>query len=130
MHPIAHNKGKEPIIPDNVNTPANDELSSSNSPSLSLSSAKNAHECKKARSRKRSSHHPAFSDVVSGTSHRAGREAGKMRQNQPYQTPRNALVLPIGTMTLVFPAGMMPPMSLVHPTFGTRPTFYMRCLQP
>ena len=42
VHPIASNKGKEPIIPDNVDTLAYDELSSSNSPSLSLSPVKNA----------------------------------------------------------------------------------------
>ena len=27
MHPIARNRGKDPIIPDDVNTPADDELS-------------------------------------------------------------------------------------------------------
>ena len=35
------------------------------------------------------------------------------------------LVLPAGTMPPVFPIGMMPPMPLVHPTFCTRPTFYV-----
>ena len=36
-HPTAHDKGKEPIIPYDVDTPANDELSSSSSPNLSPS---------------------------------------------------------------------------------------------
>ena len=36
MHPIARNRGKEPVIPDDIGTLADDELSSSNSPSLSL----------------------------------------------------------------------------------------------
>ena len=34
-HPIARDKGKEPIIPDDVDTPADDELSSGGSPNLS-----------------------------------------------------------------------------------------------
>ena len=38
---ITHNKGKEPVIPSNVDTPVNDELSSANSPPLGLSPAKN-----------------------------------------------------------------------------------------
>ena len=37
---IAHNKGKKPIVPDDVDTPVDDELSSGSSPSLSLSSEK------------------------------------------------------------------------------------------
>ena len=81
VHPIARNKGKETIILEDVNTLANDELSSDSFPSLSLSLEKNAWESTKAKSCKRPSHHPAFSDVVSGTSHRARREAGR-RQNK------------------------------------------------
>ena len=77
VHPITRNRGKEPIIPDDVDTPVDDELSSGSSPSLSLSLTKNARESTKARSHKRPSHHPAFSDVVSGASRRARREAGK-----------------------------------------------------
>ena len=42
VHPITHNRRKEPIIPDDVDTLADDELSSGSSPSLSLSQAKNA----------------------------------------------------------------------------------------
>ena len=37
MHQIARNKGKGPIVPNDVNTPTNDELSSGSSPSLNLS---------------------------------------------------------------------------------------------
>ena len=72
MHPIVRNRGKEPIIPDDVDTPANDELSSGSSTSLSLSPEKNVQESTKAKSSKRPSHHPAFRDVVSGASHRQG----------------------------------------------------------
>ena len=77
MHQIARNRGKEPIIPDDIDTPVDDELSLGNSQSLSLSPAKNARESTKARSRKRPSHHPAFSDAFSGASCRARREAGR-----------------------------------------------------
>ena len=48
-----------------------------------------------------------------------------MRQNQPYQAPRNTSVLPTSTMPLVLPTGMMPPMPLVHPAFCTGPTLNM-----
>ena len=77
VHPTAHNKGKEPIIHDDVDTPIDDELSSSSSPSLSLSQAKDARGSTKTKSRKRPSHHPTFSDAVSGASRRVRREAGK-----------------------------------------------------
>ena len=133
MHPIAHNRGKKPIIYDDVDTPANDELSLGKSPSLSLSPVKNTWESTKAKSCKRPSHHLAFSDAVSGISHRARREACK-RQNQPVQALGNVSVLPEGTvppilltgmMPPILPVGMMPPMPFVHPVFGTGPTFYM-----
>ena len=52
-HPIARNKGKEPIVLDDVDTPVDDELSSGNSPSLSLSLAKNVKKGTKAKSCKR-----------------------------------------------------------------------------
>ena len=115
MHPIARNRGKEPIIPDDVGTLADDELSSSSSPSLSLSSIKNARESIKAKSRKKPSYHPGFSDAISSASRKVRREAS-MRQNQPNQAPKNASILPPGTML---------PMSFIHPTFDSRPTFYM-----
>ena len=101
-----------------------DELSSTSSPSSSLSPTKNARENAKAKSRKSLSHHPAFSDVVSGASRRTTRETSR-RKNQPIQVPRNASVLPEGTMPLVLPVGMMPQMSFIHLTFGIGPTFYM-----
>ena len=70
---IALDKGKETIAPDNIDTPADNELSSSSSLSLSLSLEKNARESTKTRSGKRCSPHPAFSDAISSTSHRARR---------------------------------------------------------
>ena len=124
VHSIAHNRGKGPIIPDDVDTPADDEFSSGNSPSLSHSSVKNSRESTKAKSRKRPSHLPALSDVISGAFHRARKEVGK-RQNQSVQVPRNASVLLEGTMPPALSASMIPSMLFVHPAFGTRPTFYM-----
>ena len=115
VHPITHHKGKEPVIHDNVDTPEDDELSSGSSPSLSLSPSKNIPESIRAKSHKKPSHHPAFSDAISGASRRAKREARK-RQNKPGQAHGNVLVLLAGTM---------PPMSFIHPTFGTGPTFHM-----
>ena len=121
---IAHNKGKEPAIPNDVDTPADDELSSCSSPSLSLSLTKNAREGSKEKSCKRPSHHPAFSDAVSGESHRASKETDT-RQNQPIQALGNSSLLAEGAMPPVLLVGTMPPMPLVHPTFITGPTFYM-----
>ena len=66
--------GKEPIIPDDVDTPTDDDLSSGSSQSLSLSLAKNARENAKAKLRKKPSHHPAFSDAISGASRRVRRD--------------------------------------------------------
>ena len=82
---------------------------------MNLSIAKNARESTKDKSRKKPSHHPAFSDSISGASRRTMREAGR-RQNQPDQVLANASVLPTSTM---------PPISFVHPAFGIGPTFYM-----
>ena len=113
--PIACNKGKEPIAPDNVDTLMDDELSSSSSPSLSLSLTQNAEENTKTRSRKRPSPHLAFSDAFNGASSRARREASRI-QNLPDQAPGNPPVLPSGTF---------PQMLLMHPTFGAAPTFYI-----
>ena len=81
-HPTAHNKGKEPIVPHDVDTPVDDELSLGNSPSLSLSLIKDARGSTKTKSHKRPLHHPAFSDVISGTSHRARKEAS-MQEAEP-----------------------------------------------
>ena len=78
--PTTRNKGKEPAIPDNVNTLVDDELSLGSSPYLSLSPTKNAQEGTKPKSRKRPSHHLTFNDAVSGASRRARRETTR-RQN-------------------------------------------------
>ena len=75
VHPIARNRGKGPIILDDVDTPADDDLSSSSFPSLSLSPTKNARESKKAKLRKKPSHRLAFNDAISSASRRARREA-------------------------------------------------------
>ena len=77
MHLIARNRGKEPVIPNNVNTPMDDELSSGSSPCLSFSPAKNARESTKTKSHKKPSHHPIFNDAISGTSCKTRREAGR-----------------------------------------------------
>ena len=112
---IACYYGKEPIAPDDVDTPMDDELSLGSSPSLSLSPAKNARESTKTTSRKRLSPHLAFNDVVSGASRRARREAGR-RQNRPDQALGNPPVLPSSTL---------PPMPPTHPTFSVAPMFYI-----
>ena len=90
---ITHNDGKEPIVPDNVHTPLDDELSSGSPSSLSLSLEKNVREGTKAKSRKRPSPHPTFSDAVSGASRRVRREASR-RQNRPDQALGDPPVLP------------------------------------
>ena len=74
---ITCNKGKEPVIPDDVNTPIDDEMSLGSSPSLSLSLTKNARDSAKAKSCNRPSDHPAFRDVVSDASRKARRKTSK-----------------------------------------------------
>ena len=111
LHPVPHNRGKEPIILDEADAPADDELSSGSSLPLGLSPPKNTRE----KSRKRTSHCPAFNNVVNGASRRARREAGK-GQNQPNRAPDDVSVLPESTM-----ASML----FVHQTFGIGPTFYI-----
>ena len=110
---VALNKGKEPIILDDIDTPTDDELSLGSSPSPNLSLAKNAWVSTKTRSRKRPSPHPTFSDAVSGASCKARREAGR-RQKRPDQAHGNSPVLP---------SGPMPPIPPVDPAFGLAPTF-------
>ena len=124
MHLIALNRGKEPIIPNNVDTPADINCSQAVPHFFSLPPTKNARESAKAKSGKRPSYHPAFSDVVSGVSHRARRDASR-RQNQPVQAPGNALVLHEGTMPPVLLKGMVPQVPFVRPAFGTGLVFYM-----
>ena len=97
MHPINLNIGKEPIVPDNVDTLADNELSSGSSPPLSLSPAKYARGSAKAKSHKRLLHHLTFNDVVSGASCRVRREIGR-RQNQLVWKHRlSFLLLPSST---------------------------------
>ena len=74
---IARNKGKGPVVSDDVDTPAEDELSSSSSPSLNHSPTKNTQESTRTRLCKRASPHPIFNDVVSGASHRVRGEADR-----------------------------------------------------
>ena len=73
MYPITRNKLKELVIPVDVDTPANDELSSGNSLRLGLSPTKNT----RAKLCKRTSHRPTFSDAISDASRRARRGASK-----------------------------------------------------
>ena len=91
---------------------------------MSLSPANNVRESAKTKSHKRPSHHPAFSDAVSGASRKERRETSR-RQNQLVQALGNSSTLLEGTMPLVLPVGMMPQRSFVHPAFGAEPVFYM-----
>ena len=110
-YPITQNKGKGPVIPTDVDTLTDDELSLGSFPPMGLSPAKNT----RAKSRKRTSHRLAFSNAFSDMSRWARREASR-GQYQPDRAPSD---------TLVLPAGLMPSMSFVHPAFGMGPTFYM-----
>ena len=113
---IAHNKGKGPVAPGDVDTLADDELSSGSSPSLNLSPTKNNWESIRTRSHKRPSPYLAFSDSVSGASRRVRRKA-RRRQYRLGQALGNSPMLPFGTLPLV---------PLAHPSFGTTPTFYIQ----
>ena len=73
MHPIVGNKRKESIVPDDVDTPANDELSLGSSRSLSLSLAKNI----RANSRERP--RIALPSTISLVAHPAGQEEKQTR---------------------------------------------------
>ena len=73
--PSRPGKGKEAIIPDDIDLPANDELSSGSSPLLCRSSSSNATE---ARSRKRSSRRPNQSIGVAR--HQKRREPSRGQQ--------------------------------------------------
>ena len=102
-------QGKEPIVPDDVDPLADDELSSGSS--LNLSLAKSS----RARLLKRHSHCPTFSNADNGTFRRVRRETGRGK-NQPNEVLGNASALP---------TGIMPPMPPVYPAFGTGPTLYI-----
>ena len=70
---IPHDKGKGHVALGEVDTPADDELSSSSSPSLNLSPIKNTRENIRTKSCKRPSPHPTFSGAISGASRRGRR---------------------------------------------------------
>ena len=70
-HLTARNKGNEPIILDNIDTPVDDELSSGSSPDLSPAKTS------RARSGQRCSHHPAFINVDSGTFNQLRRQTSR-----------------------------------------------------
>ena len=89
-HPAVRDKGKKHIALDDVDTPADDELSSGSSPNPSPVKSKS----NKDRTRQRHSHSPAFSNSNGGTLRRATSRG----QNPPCQAPGNAFVLPTGTM--------------------------------
>ena len=107
-HPTARNKGKEPIVPNNIDTPTDDELSLGSSSDLSPAKSR------RVKSRQRRSHRPAFSNADSGTFRWGGRETDR-GQNQPNGVPENASELH---------AGVMSPMPPVYPAFGTGSTLY------
>ena len=108
-HPTARDKGNETIVPDNVDTPKNDELSSGSLPNLSPIKSS------KARSCQRHSHCLAFSNADNGTFCRVRRETGRGK-NHPDEAIGNASALPMG---------IVPPMPLVYPTLGTGPMLYI-----
>ena len=112
--PIARDKGKGPVAPNNVDTSMDEELSLGSFPSLNLLLAKNTQESTRTRSRKRPSPHSAFSDAISGASCRVRRETNR-RQSRSGQAPGNPSVLPTGTLPPVLPA---------HPAFSATPTFH------
>ena len=108
-HPTARDKGKEPIVPDDVDTLADDKLSLGSSPNLSPAKSS------RPRSRQRHLHHPAFSNADNSTFYWARREMGR-EQNHLNEVPGNAFALPTGVMSPIQPR---------NPAFGTRPTLYI-----
>ena len=70
-HPTVHDKGKKPIIPDDADAPADDELSSRSS--LNPSPVKSS----RARSCQRHSHHPPISNTNNDLLFQAGRETSR-----------------------------------------------------
>ena len=108
-HSIARNKGNELIVPDNIDSPRDGELSPGNSPDLSPAKSS------KAKSRQRHSHRYAFNNSDSGTFRRVRRETGRGK-NQPNEVPGNASTLPTSVML---------PMSPVYLAFDTGPTLYI-----
>ena len=90
--PTSCNKGKEPVVPNDVDTLTDDELSLGSSPSLTLSLTKNA--------RVRCLHItlPSTMPLVARPIGEGGRQAGGRTSHEPVHAPRNALVLPEGAM--------------------------------
>ena len=111
-HPSACDKGKKFIVPDGVDTPANDKLSSGSSPNLSLAKSS------RVRSRQRHSHRPAFSNSDNGMFRRARRETCR-EQNHPNEVPRNV------SNAFALHVGVMSPIQPRHPAFGIGPTLYI-----
>ena len=107
QHLVVRNKGKKPIVLDDVDIQIDDELSSDSSPDpSSIKSSKD-------RSRQRHSHHSAFSNSNNGTFRRAmGRG-----QNQSKEAPGNVFTLPTGAI---------PPIQPVYLAFRTRPALYIQ----
>ena len=79
-HPIARNKGKEPITYSDDYALIDDELSFGRSPSTSPPQGRNARGRTRTKSRRKHWHCPALSDAVSCASLRA-REESDRRQN-------------------------------------------------
>ena len=71
---ITRNKGTGPVVPGDIDTLVDDELSSGSSPSLNLSLAKNTQESTRTRSRNRLSSHPASVTLLAV--HLAGQAPG------------------------------------------------------
>ena len=116
MHLVPRNREKEPIIPDEADILADDELSLGISPPLGLSLTKNI----RAKLHRKTSYRLAFSDAIRGASHQARREASR-GLNQQNRALGDASALVTDTM---------PSMAFVHPTFGTGLTFYMLLVAP
>ena len=104
-HPAVRDKGKNPIALNDVDTPANDELSSGSSPNLSPIKSKS----NKDRMHQRRSHRPAFSDSNNGMLHRVTNRG----QNLPSTREHICFTHDPNTRA----TGL--------PTFGTRPALYV-----
>ena len=107
-HLSAHDKEKESIVVDDVDTLV-DDLSLGSLPNLSPA------KISRARSRQRHSRRLAFGNVDNGTFRQARRETSR-GQNQPNEVPKNASALPMGVVHPIQP---------VYPTFGIGPMLYI-----
>ena len=91
-HPVVRDKGKKLISFDDVDSPVDDDLSSTSLPNRSLAKRKS----NKDRSHQRHSHRPEFNNCNGGTFRRATGRG----QNQPNEAPGKAFTLPTGAMPL------------------------------